>query len=70
MTMMLARHFTQPRRPYQEPCSGTGLVVDVEPITGLNIQHAECPDCKQSIVLTTVVPSAQRGGDWARRGGK
>lgn len=60
--LILARHFKQPRIPYQEPCAGTGLVVDVKPST--DHQHETCPNCKQSIILTTVTPSARRGGDW------
>lgn len=64
--MMLARHFTQPRRPYQEPCTGTGYVVDVEPISGIDPQQEFCPWCKQLIVLTMVTPSARRGGDWQK----
>lgn len=60
--MMLAKHFVPPRVSYQEPCKGTGLVVDIEPTK--DHQHADCPTCKQSIVLTTITPSMRRGGVW------
>lgn len=61
--MLLARHFRQPREPWQEPCAGTGMFIDVEEMPGGN-QHATCPRCNQSIVLTTTIPSASRGGGW------
>lgn len=56
----IARHFTQPRRPFQIPCTGTGKVVFT-----LESQ-IKCPDCEQGIVLTKIKPSVERGGDWQK----
>lgn len=65
--MMLANHFEQPRRSFQAPCDGTGLVFDVKPSANkLEHQHADCPYCKQSILLVENVPSKRRGGLWER----
>jgi hypothetical protein len=67
MGAMLSRHFTLSRRSYQEPCAGTGLVVDEDAGTGVQICMATCPDCGQEVVLTNVTPSVSSAGEWMSR---